>query len=44
MTQPIRKEKYITVIGANFLDFVVWDLVKESFLTYCNTDFSMFWE
>ena len=40
MTKPIRKEKYITVIGANFLDFVVWDLVKESFTTYCKTDFS----
>ena len=40
MTEPIRKEKYITVIGANFLDFVVWDLVKGSFLTYCNTNFS----
>lgn len=40
MTEPIRKEKYITVIGANFLDFVVWDLVKGSFLIYCNTNFS----
>lgn len=40
MTDRIRKEKIITVIGANFLDFVVWDLVKGSFLTYCNTNFS----
>jgi len=40
MAKPIRKEKHITVIGANFLDFVVWDLVHQSCLTYRKTDFS----
>jgi len=40
MTEPIRKEKYITVIHANFLEFVIWGLIDESLKVYRNTDFS----
>lgn len=40
VTDSANKQEYITVIGTNFLDFVIWDLVKESFTTYRNTDFS----
>ena len=40
VTDSANKQEYITVIGTNFLDFVIWDLVKESFATYRNTDFS----
>ena len=40
MTDSANKQEYITVIGTSFLDFVIWDLVKESFVTYRATDFS----
>lgn len=40
MADFTNREKYITVIGVNFLDFVIWDLVKESLTTYLKTDFA----
>ena len=40
MSGQINRQKYITVIGSNFLAFVIWDLVEESFATYQNTDFA----
>ena len=40
MTDSNNKQEFITVVGTSFIDFVIWDLVKESFATYRNTDFS----
>lgn len=40
VTDYANKKECITVIGTSFLDFVIWDLVKESFDTYLGTDFS----
>ena len=40
MSEHIDKQEYITVIGSNFLEFVVWGLIDESLKVYLNTDFS----
>ena len=40
MVEQTNKQKIISVIGTNFLDFVVWDLVDKSLSTYLNTNFS----
>jgi len=40
MSEHIDRQKYITVIGSNFLDFIVWGLIDESLKAYLNTNFS----
>lgn len=40
MSEHIDRQEYITVIGSNFLGFVVWGLIDESLKVYLNTDFS----
>lgn len=40
MSEHIDRQKYITVIGSNFLEFVVWGLIDESLTAYLKTDFS----
>jgi len=40
MSEHIDRQEYITVIGSNFLEFVIWGLIDESLKVYLNTDFS----
>src|SRR4030042_6596458 len=43
MSEHMDREEYITVIGSNFLEFVVWGLIDESLKAYLKTDFSKKW-
>jgi hypothetical protein len=40
MSEHMGRQEYITVIGSNFLEFVVWGLLDESLKAYLKTDFS----
>lgn len=40
LSEYTDRQKYITVIGSSFLEFVVWGLIDESLRAYLNTDFS----
>ena len=40
MSEYIDRQEYITVIGSNFLEFVVLGLIDESLKAYLKTDFS----
>lgn len=40
MIKSANKQDLITVVGVNFLNFVIWDLVQQSYLTYMQTDFT----
>ena len=40
MSEHINRQEYFTVIGSNFLDFVVWGLIDQTLKEYLNTNFS----